>query len=361
VLFVASLLLYEVALPIMLVSVLLYRLRVPWPRAARRWLLDLAVLLPIALAVTRSAGAAAQQQIGSGALAHAWSILTDCPRLLVDTLLPFGGWYALGALAVLVAASLALLRLLPADDPRLPPLRRYLAVFGAGLLVALLGYSIYAPGIDYYHPTAPGIADRINAVAGVGWVLALYAGTGLLAVLLAGRQRTRVAVPAVLLAGATLLIAAWLPIVARDSRDYVAAYREGRRALAAVRSAVPDPAPGTTIWTFGQPVQIAPGVPVFGNTWDMTDSVALMYRDATIRSYVDFPGTILECRANWLAPFGNGSYPAATPPESSEFASRYGSIYFVDTVTGQSAAIGSRGGCLRALRVFHPSPELPPT
>ncbi|MGN6276254.1 MAG: hypothetical protein ACTHNP_10050 [Solirubrobacterales bacterium] len=359
-LFAASLLLYEVALPIMLASVLLYRMEVPWRRAVRRWLLDLAVLLPIALLVTRSSSSAAQQQSVSGALSHTWRMLGDCPKLLAHTLLPFGGWYAVGAFALLLACSPALLRLLPAGDRRRQPLRRFLGVFAAGALVVLLGYSIYVPGIDYYEPTAPGIADRVNAVAGIGWVLILYAGVGLLAVLLAGRRRrARLLVPAVILAGAIVFLAAWLPIVATDSRDYVAAYSEGQRTLAVVHSALPDPAPGTTIWTFGQPVQIAQGVPVFGNTWDMTDSVALMYRDPTIRSYVGFPGTILECRAHWLVPSGNGSYPSAIPPESSEFASRYGSVYFVNTVTGQFESIDSRGACLRALRVFHLSPELP--
>lgn len=359
-LFVASLLLYEVALPVMLASVLLYRLRVPWRRAARRWALDLAVLLPIALTVTRSPSSAAQAQNGSGALSHAWSILEACPRLLAHTLLPFGGWYGVGAFALLPASALALLRLLPTDDPRRPPLRRFLTVFAAGLLVVLLGYSIYVPAIDYYQPTATGIADRVNAVAGIGWVLILYAGLGLLAVLLAGRRRRiRLLVPAAIGVGAVVLVGAWLPRIAKDSADYVAAYREGQRTLAAVRTALPDPAPGTTIWTFGQPVQIAQGVPVFGNAWDMTDSVALMYRDPGIRSYVGFPGTILECRAHWLVPSGNVNYPATSPPEASEFASRYGTTYFVDTVTGRSAPIESRGGCLRALRLFRLSPEFP--
>jgi hypothetical protein len=358
-LFAASLLLYEVALPIMLASALLYRLRVPWRRAARRWLLDVAVLIPIALTVTRSSSAAAQQQSGSGSLSHAWTILADCPRLLAHTLLPLGGWYGVAAFALLLVGSVVLLRLLPAADRRRPAVRRFLGVFCAGILVVLLSYSIYAPGIDYYRPTAPGIADRVNAVAGIGWVLVLYAGLGLLGVLLAGRRYNRRIAAAVTAAGAAVLLAAWVPIVATDSRHYDAAYREGQRTLAVVRSALPDPPPGTTIWTFGQPVEIAPGVPVFGNTWDMTDSVALMYRDPTVRGYVGFPGTILECRDRWLAPFGNASYPTASPPESSEFASRYGSLYFVDTVTGQFAAIDSRAACLRALRTFHPSPALP--
>jgi hypothetical protein len=360
-LFAASLLLYEVALPLMLASILLYRLRVPWRRAVRRWLLDLAVLLPLALVVTRSAASAAQKQSSSGALSHAWSILSECPRLLTEKLLPFSALNgpALVAAALLLIGSLVLLRRRPGDR-RNAPLRRYLALFAAGAVVVLLGYAIYVPGIDYYEPTAPGIADRVNAVPEIGWVLILYALLGLVAHLaFAGRSRARVLIPSTIAAGAILLAAHWLPSIARDSRHYVDAYREGQRTLGVVRAAVPDPAPGSTIWTFGQPVEVAPGIPVFGNTWDMTGSVALMYRDASIRAYVGFPGTIIECRQRWLVPSGNASYPPAISPEANEFASRYGSLYFVDTVSGQFEPIDSRGGCLHALRSFHLSPELP--
>jgi hypothetical protein len=359
-LYLASLLLYEVALPIMLLSVLLYRLRVPWGTAVRRWLVDLVVLLTVALTVTRSSGSHAQA--GSGALPHLWRILQDSPRLLADRLLPLPGpgWALVLVIALIAAAAFWIQRKPSRSEPERAAIRRYLAILGAGAAVVLLGYALYVPGLDYYEPTAPGIADRINAVPAIGWVLLLYASLALLALLVLGgsRRRDRL-MPLVLSVGSALLVVAWLPLIATESRHYIDGFEEGQRTLAVVRAAVPEPPTGSTIWTFGQPVEISPGVPVFGNTWDMTYSVQLMYGDRSIRSYVDFPGTYLECRPTGVVPGGNASYPPADPPDSSSFASRYGTVYFVDTVSGQFERIDSRAGCLQAIRSVHVSPPFP--
>jgi hypothetical protein len=359
-LFVSSLLLYEVALPVMLASVLLYRFRVPWRAAARRWGLDLLVLLPIALLVTRSEDAHSQAQSDSGALAHLWKIVERAPRLLGDRLLPLSGaeWVAVLAIAALAGGGIWALRSGSWPEESRPALRRYLFLIAAGLVVIALGYSIYVPGINYYEPTMEGIADRINAVPGFGWVFVLYGSIGILATLVLGR-RWRNLVPLGATVLSAILVALWLPLIATESRNYVKGFEEGQRVLGLVRSAVPDPPPHTTIWTFGQPVEVANGVPIFGNTWDMTYSVQLMYGDRTIRSYVGFPGTYIECLATKLVPGGNASYPTASPPGSSAYASDYGTVYFVNTVTGQFERIDSRGQCLQALRSYRNSPAFP--
>lgn len=359
-LFVSSLLLYEVALPVMLASVLLYRFRVPWKVAAKRWGADLAVLLPIALLVTRSEHSHAQAQSDSGALSHLWKIVERAPRLLGDRLLPLSGaeWLAVLAVAALAAGGIWALRSGSWPDSARSALRRYLYLLAAGVVVIALGYSIYVPGINYYEPTMPGIADRVNAVPGLGWVFVLYGSIGILATLVLGR-RWRSLIPLGTALGSALLVALWLPLIATESRHYVKGFEEGQRVLGLVRTAVPDPPPHTTIWTFGQPVEIASGVPVFGNTWDMTYSVQLMYGDRTIRSYVGFPGTYIECLPTKLVPGGNASYPTADPPGSSAYASRYGTVFFVDTANGQFERIDSRGQCLQALRSYHNSPAFP--
>jgi hypothetical protein len=357
-LFLSSLLLYEIALPVMLASVLLYRFRVPWRTAARRWALDLVVLLPVALLVTRSEASDAQAQ--SNALSHLWKIVEQAPKLLGDRLLPLAGadWVAVVAIAALAGAATWGLRSGSWPDDARSALRRYLLLVAAGFVVIGLGYAIYVPGINYYEPTMPGIADRVNAVPGFGWVFVLYGSIGILATLLLGRRQGRL-VPLGAAVGSLVLVALWLPLIATESRHYVKGFEEGQRVLGMVRTALPDPPPHSTIWTFGQPVEIAPGIPVFGNTWDMTYSVQLMYGDPTLSSYVGFPGTYIECLATKLVPGGNTSYPTADPPGSSAYASRYGTVYFVDTVNGQFERIDSRGQCLQALRSFRNSPAFP--
>lgn len=361
-LFVTSLLLYEVALPLMLASVLLYRIRVPWRPAIRRWLVDCGLLLPIALAVTRSPSSAAQDQDAGGALSHAVTIIEQCPTLLTTVLLPFGAvrWLAFGAFVLLPLIATLVARRLPVADPARALLRRWVTVFVAGWAIVALGYSIYVPGIDYYVPLAPGIADRVNAVSGIGWVLVLYGSIALVATLAFRRSaRARVLTSTLVLLACAALGISWGKSIADEGTTYADAYREGQRTLAVIRAAIPDPRPGSTIWIFGQPVEISPGVPVFANTWDTTAAVSLMYRDPSILSYVGYPGTTFECRPNAIVPGNNSNYLPASPSDIKKFTSFYGSTYFVDTVGGQVEVIDGPERCRYASAAFGRSPWLP--
>lgn len=360
--FVASLLFYEAALPLMLFSGLLYRLRVPWLRAGPRWAVDVIVLVSVAIAVGGSSPEAKDVQDLAGMWHHATTIFDQGHTLLAMVVLPFGGdgWHllALAGLAPLAAGLVA--RRLPRDDPTRARLRRWLAVLGAGLVVVLLGYSIFVPGIDYYIPMGAGIANRVNAVPSIGWVLALYALIMLSATLaFRGLAGSRVLASGLTLLACALVAVGWVQTTTRDADAYTSAFREDERVLAAIRAALPDPPPGSTIWTFGQPVEIAPGVPVFGNTWDMTASVQLMYGDPSIRSYVGFPDTTFECRPDAIVPGGNPSYPPAPSPEIGVFASSYDGTYFVDTTSGRIESIQTPEQCKHAADSFERSPAYP--
>lgn len=359
-LFLLSLLLYEVCLPLILASFLLYALQAPKRQAARRWLVDCAVVVPLALLVSGPSESRGQDVAGS--FSHAIDMATELPTLLFEKLLPFESapWLAALALAALYAWGLRTM-LRRVDDRVGPRLRRLFAVNAAGVVVIALGYLVYVPGLDYYHPLATGIGDRVNAIPALGWVLFLYSLVAVLATLLTQRlQRRQTAV--VLLTGslAVALGISWLAPIADESRAYVAATEEGDRVLEVVERAVPDPPRGSAIWTFGQPVEISPGVPVFANYWNMTGAVALSYHDRHIRSFVALPGTSFECRADGVVPGGNFEYfPPRQPGVLGRFGSRYGRTWFVDTVRGQIAAVDSRARCLEVSQTFPRSPQLP--
>jgi hypothetical protein len=361
ILFAASVLLYEVALPVLLASVLLYRLKTRWRTAATRWAVDCAVLVPIALTVTRSSESAAQDQSNSGLLPHAARILDQSLTLLTTVILPFGGaqWYVLGLIVLLPGVAALVARRLPASDPARIQLRRWLAVLAAGLLVVALGYAIYVPGIDYYEPLAPGIANRVNAVPGIGWVLALYALIMLAATLaLRGLRDARILAPGLAALACALIAVGWVRSDLRDADAFTNSYQEGQRVLASIGAALPKAPPKSTIWTFGQPTEIAPGIPVFGNTWDMTASVQLLYEDPTLRSYVGFTDTSFECRPDGVVAAGNPSYPRP-PLGLGAFGSPYGNTYFVETTTGRIESIRNPSQCVRAAHSFHRSPAYP--
>ncbi len=359
-LFVLSVLLYEVCLPVFLASLLIYALRAPRRQAVRRWALDCLVLVPIALGVTGSTEAHSQDLAGT--ISHAGAMAAQLPTFVFGKLLPFASArpLALILLAAVYACGAVVLRRLPGANPVRGRLRFLFALTGAGLLLVVLGYLIYFPGLDYYLPLGSGVGDRVNAVAGIGWVLALYA----LLAMVATRVGAALRPPPVYagLATAALALAlglSWLAPIAAESRAYVAAYREGNRVLEVVRKAVPAPAPGTAIWTFGQPVEISYGVPVFANYWNMTGAVALMYHDHRVRSFVGLPGTTFVCGADGLMPRQNPEYAAPPADKLGRFGSRYGRTYFVDTVSGQFTNLKTRRQCLEARDAFILSPQLP--
>jgi hypothetical protein len=361
-LFILSLLLYEVCLPLFLASFLLYALRAPRRAALRRWLLDCAVLLPLSLLIAGSTEA--RDQGVAGVLDHAGHIAGDLPTLLFGRLLPLGAVRAL-AFVVLLAiylAALLTIRRRPVGDPVRARLMRLLALAGGGLVVIFLGYLIYVPGIDYYRPLARGIGDRINAVAGIGWVVCLYSLGATIATLLAQWARRPLLIAGLGTAGLTIALGiSWLAPLAEESRGYLAADREDDRVLQVIKRAVPGPLPqGATIWVFGQPVEAALGVPVFANSWNMSAAVALTYHDRHLRSLVALPGTRFQCRDDGIVPIGNGEYPTPSPGRPGRFGSRYGRTYFVETLRGQFLAVDSRQRCLEARDAFIRSPMLPP-
>jgi hypothetical protein len=365
-LFAISVLLYEIALPVLLASVLVYRLRAPWGTAARRWLVDCALLVPLALlALIRSPEDFFQKQDSGGVWHHAGLVWDQAVTLLTTVVLPFGSdrWYVVGLIALIPATAGLVARRLPTGDPARMELRRWLGVVLAGLCVVALGYAVFLPVQDTYSPMGDGVFDRVNAVPSIGWTLIAY-GTIALAATLAfrGLPRARDLASGLTVLVCVVLGVGWIHEVRQDADRYMRAYGESRRVLDVVGGALPDPRPGSTIWTFGQPREIAPGFPVFTNFWEMTDAVRLTYHDPTMASYVGYAGTTFECGPDEIAPRGHPQYElagrifAGSALYVDSFASPYGRTYFVDTKTGRSERIDTPRQCRRASASFPRSP-----
>jgi hypothetical protein len=355
--FVASLLLYELALPVMMLSVLIYRFKAPWRPAIYRWLVDAVVLGTIALTVTRSSESGFQNN--GSMFDHAREIYSQLHTLLATVVLPFGSarWYILLLLALIPLAGAVVYRLLPHDAELRRDLGRWLTVMAAGVVIVLASYAIFIPALEYYVPLRVGDGSRINAVPSIGWVLLFYGGARLVGVLVFQEvpNRRRLAQGLAILACALVAIG-WIRSLRAESDSYIGAFREDLRVLATVQTEIPQPAPESTIWTFGQPVLYALEIPVFANTWDMTTAIQLQYDDPSLTSYVALPETTFDCRAHELVP--GGAYAEGTL--NSALASAYGRTYFINTVTGEAVQIDSRADCLQAAETFEPSPLLPP-
>lgn len=346
--FVLSLLLYEIALLVILAGILLYLLRAPWREALARWIADCFVLGVIALTVTlKSTEGHAETEMG--AFKHGRLILEQAKTLFMTVIMPFDSarWYLVLLVLLVPVVGVLVWWLRDKADPMRAELQRWLVTMGAGAIVVLLGYVIYAPGTDYYQPLLKGIGDRVNLVPSFGWVLMLYAGAMILATLLlreVPRARRWISVAAAL--PLALIAAGWLSVIGEFSGYFTRAYQEDVRVLTTMQEHLPHPKQGSTIWTFAQPVEIGPAVPVFGNTWDMTQSVRLKYDDPTLTSLVAYPESEFECAPEGVNPKGRYAVDGVTPPE---YITPYGKTYFIDTTSGENALIGNRKQCEAAL------------
>lgn len=347
-LYVLSVLTYQVAAPPAMLFGLVYSLRAPWRAVLPRWAID-AAAVALATAVV-ALNAPRRIQTLDAQLEHALDIVGQCFSLLAWTAFPFGSPQPIpaGVAALLVVlAALAALRRRTAGDPVRAELRRWLAVAGAGVLVIAAGYAIIAPANPFFVPLTPGTANRINGVPGLGFVMLVYALAMLLGVLALG-ARGRAALPAIAL---SLVLAVGYVVRLRESEAaWAASWSIQRDVLAAVDRALPHGSrAGATVYTFGHPIDAAPGIAVFRQL-DLDPAVEVALGDASVTGWPVLPRTTFACGRKQVHPTNNRYGP--------QNAAAYGRAYFVDVASGRRQRIDSRAQCQAAVAAFRPGPLL---
>ena len=121
-------------------------------------------------------------------------------------------------------------------------LERWLAIAGAGAVIAAAAWSVYVPASDHYSPTPLGTVNRINAPAAIGIAILLYSCLMLLARMLVRLLRLPAAAAGLLNAAATLALGAAY-VRADGCRPARMGRGGGRPAPAAGRAARIAPAP----------------------------------------------------------------------------------------------------------------------
>ena len=349
-LYVLSVLTYEVTAAAALLSFLLYATRVPWREALRRWRLDaIAVagaLFIVGLSTTRVLLPPAAQ------LEHALRIADESLTLLAAAAAPFGSpprAPVLAAMLALVAAGAFAAGSERVGEETRRALRRWLAVAGGSVVAVVAGYAAFVPGEAEYVPLSPGTGNRVNVFAAIGYagiIVSLLMLAGSLAVAVLGRRR---ALAPALAAGATVVIG--LGYLARLDDDKAAWQRSTAmqaEVLDAVRASVSEPPAGTTIYTFGEELYAAPGVPVFAVIHDLKGAVRLTLADGTVTAFPTHPEGRFECGASSLRP--------VDPAGDRTMPSAYGRAVFVDVRTGRAATIASPPQCRRESARFATSP-----
>lgn len=350
VLYAASILVYEIAAGPIVLSVLLY-LVLARPRPALwRWAVDLAVVVPILMLVTREGE---RETGGLGDQAdHAWRIADEGADVFSDSLFAWGSPPGDTALVVALGvclAALAVARALPRGDAEREEIVRWLRWALGGLVAAAAGWLVFVPADGYYSPLTLGLGNRTNVLAAVGIVILVYSLLMLVARLaFRGVPGWGVRVPLVAALLGAVVGAGYVEQLDEDKHAWDEAYRAEQRILDVIAQNLPDPPDGSTIYTFNHPAFLQLGVPVFGATWDLNGAVRLHLRDGSLAGFPAFEGTTFVCRDDALHPEGNGYGPGQ--------GEAYGRAFFVDAGDGRVARIFDRRSCLEAVRTFTPGP-----
>jgi hypothetical protein len=360
-LYVASVLMYELALIPICLTGALYMLYAPRRKAAVLWAIDLAwmaltVLLVTSRTVPLLPGADVHSRLSrSQELIHAKLIYHQGRDVVAASMQPFGSLHynrVLAVCAAVVVVAVLIWARLPRSDWARVRLQRWLVVAAAAIVGLIASWALFVPTDLYYSPGQAGIGNRINVMAGLFICVLAVALAMLLATSVVRVMRRREMWATI---GALALIAAigvgYGRRVDSDKAAWGLASKRQTHELAVIHFAVPDPRPGTEIVLFDAPGYAAPGVPIFAAPWDLDGAVQLSYDNDTLTAYPALVTGLPVCGPTKVIPPGAG-YSAQ------QLAVAYGKTLFVNAQTGAVMRIRSRDQCQAALTRFPAGPVL---
>jgi hypothetical protein len=332
-----SLLTYEVATAFIFFSFVLYRTATPsWRRIFGRAVVDWVTLASVVLYLRLSKSLLANPPTPwRDMFQRARDILGQARRLIQSLGIADGPDRMPSVLIALVVIAALVVWLVTRDQV----LRRWLVFAAGGLIILALGYTSFLPAGVFYSPLTPGIGNRTNVASSIGYVLFIYAVLALLVRLLSRLVATvarrdgfsraeRLGAAALAVGAAVVLGALWIHHVEQDQRAWDRAFSIDERVLSVLRRYPGQPAPGSTIFTFGEPGTTAPLVPTFFASWDLSGAVRILWHDQTLHGIpVVTAGSgstpvHVVCRSAGVVPRGFLYKPKDTSP--------YGRAVFVD-------------------------------
>jgi hypothetical protein len=344
ILFLLSVLTYEVAAAAALLAGLLYIGRAPPVTVARRWAADVVVVIA---ALTYSLSTTvATRHVGTigDRVGDLGTFLRESLLLLVSSLLPAAslGRLVQAGVLVLVAAIIcfAVLRRRRDGGQELGEWLRWILI-----ATVAIGAAYFMFLGSHLHPRDPGIDTRINVFAGLGFCLLAYAIVATASHLLLGAGSRAAALTIV--AAAAIAIGYGIR-VGDDERAWELASTRQQEVLKVVGDELAPLPHGGTVIAFGFASQAAPEVPIFNKSWDLRGALQLDFNDPALRAYPVYEGVKLRCAPGRLIVDGGGDY--------GRYGARYVSLFFLDVPMSSSEEIKTSSACEAALRRYRPGP-----
>jgi hypothetical protein len=349
-LYAASVLSYEAFAVAGCLAGVLYVRAAGLRRARPRWLLDVGVIVA-SLAIARIAlpvdvATPSRTQSLAGMLHHAGLILSRGARLLGASAIPVADvspWIGAGALVAVLAAAGAMRVRLPAGEATRTELGRWLAIAAGGALAALAAWAIYLPASDHYAQTLTGTVNRMNAGAGLGIAILVYAWIALAVLMLGRLARLPSSTSTILLALAALVLGAgYLGRSRDDAKAWDAAATDQRAVLAEIRAALPGLPRAATVYLGDAPAVVGPGIPVLNTTLDLTSAMRVAY------SSPDVVGVPLNAANDSVACGTQG-------PLGAGVRGVYGRSYYLAALQRPAILLRAPAQCLAKGRDGHPA------
>lgn len=355
-LYLLSVLTYEVAGALAVLNVVLYAREAGWRRALKRWPFDAVPVIAAVVYVAAHHSRKTEKSLGD-MLDHAREVFDQALTLLALAVEPFGSpprGVVLAGVALLVGAALVVWSRLRPDHLARPRLSNWLFGVGAAAVAVVASYLPIVPADAHYLPLAQGVNNRINLLSAFAYSTLVVALAMLVGTLAFTRVPERLRTGSLVVGAALCAIvgAGYVQRTLENRADWERGVQAQNRVLEAIETSLPPDRPrGTTVYTFGENTYVAPGVPSFSVSWDLKNALRLRFDDRTMRGYAISPASgKLACGREGVDPrgfaFGRGAGQGA----------RYGKAFFVDVPARTAVRITDRDVCVReraALLAFY--------
>lgn len=350
--YLLSLLTYESAAGLILLSVLVYRVVVPWRVALSRWARDvaiLAVLFGAYLIVNRfvgehlghlrsvsqvfdRVGVFVYESIGAIAL----TVFPAGPALVTRTVvLERAG--ALLALVCLVAALVWIHR--DRDRETIAEVRRWVWVMTAAAAGLALAYLPYVVAAGDYHPLERGEGNKINQLAAIPLLLIAYALFRLVSVLILGSKASLNRHRSVAVCAAAALLAASVVTVRSDIVRWQYTAARQRDLQATVKQVLRNDPRQVSVIVVGNLDLFSPAIPhppAPGEVANLHGTFAVPLGHPLGLEYLVAPATRYVCRTYSM-------YPVGSPTDETP----YGATLLLNPAKRRIVRITDRATCVQ--------------
>jgi len=343
---------YEIVAPAVLLSFVLYRWVGGRGGTLWRWLLDAVPTVLLLVLYTRKFG---ESDSGAGQLVdNAHVVLDGAVSVLAYSLYPSRffstPWMLVGVVIGLLLVTQVVRQVAsPSRD------RDAIARWGVPILLALaaigIGYAMIVPVAERYPLYAPGVQNRTNCFAALGFSALLVFLAATLGAMIAGaiprisaqvRAQARAGITAALILG---VIGVYTVRVTQDADRWTQASEIQTELLDQAQELVPSPPPDATIFTSPYPGNLSIGVPILGGggSNDGVGAFRITYNSADMNAFPLTTEVGLDCEADQMSQWN-----------ADNSKTDYGKAILIDFRTRSVYRPRNRRECIAATKAMEP-------